>query len=69
MAGSWDHYLASGWEHYFTELSSFVDISRHESSVNDNLAEYIIDRLEMCIVNLSSLVHHIQVYVPKKQAW
>ena len=59
-----DRYFAHGWEQYFTELTSFVgDLSRHEGTTNENYTEFAIDRIEMCIVNLSSFIHHLEVAV------
>ena len=39
------------------------DLSRHEGTANENYTEFAIDRIEMCIVNLSSFIHHLEVAV------
>ena len=48
-----------GWNRYFEEMGSLVrDISRRagDASANHSFCEYILDRLEVCIESLSSLV-------------
>ena len=61
MTGRQDETAVRGWERYFTELTLFLrSISRQEDSANENFAEYAVDRLEMCLVDLSSLIHHLQ---------
>lgn len=58
-----DRYFARGWEQYFTDLTLFFvnELSRHEGTANENYTEFVIDRMEMCIVNLSSFIHHLEV--------
>ncbi len=58
-----EHVVVEGWERYFAELSSFIRlICRHEDSANENFVEFATDRLEMCVVQVSSLVHHLQTF-------
>ena len=44
------------WERYFSELSAFLTgAERQLGLANDNFSEYVVDRLELFIVNISSL--------------
>ena len=37
------------------------ELSRHEGHGNENYTVFAIDHIEMCIVNLSSFIHHLEV--------
>ena len=55
------------WERYFNELSAFLTgAERQLGLANDNFSEYVVDRLELFIVNISSLAEHFQRIQMKK---
>ena len=46
-----------GWDRFFEEMSSFIrDINRQAGRANRSYCEYAVERLEVCIENLSLLV-------------
>lgn len=57
-----------GWNRYFEEMGSLVrDISRRAgdaSAANHSFCEYVLDRLEICIESLSSLVELLRTHPP-----
>ena len=55
--------VVEDWERFFTELSVFIEASeRHLGQANENYAEFVVDRLELFIVTVSSLAGNFQVY-------
>ena len=50
-----------GWERFFDELESFLrDISRQAGTANESYCEYAVERLEICIHSVSSLLHQLR---------
>ena len=57
------------WERYFSELSAFLTgAERQLGFANDNFSEYVVDRLELFIVNISSLAEHFQLHSNEETA-
>ena len=58
-----------GWERFFTELSSFIrSINRQRGNANEDFSEYVAERLEMCVVSVSSLLHHFRSTTPADES-
>ena len=59
----------SGWERFFDELSSFIrSVNRQRGTANEDFSEYVVERLEMCTISVSSLVHHLRLNAPTDEA-
>lgn len=51
----------NGWSTYFAEISRLLeDAERQYGVANNNLTEYILERLEMTLSSCSHLLHHIR---------
>ena len=60
MDGLW------GWERFFDELGSFItDLNRQAEFANESYCEYAVDRLEICIHSLTSLIDHLRTSPPR----
>ena len=47
-----------GWERFFEELAAFLrDLNRQAGTANESYCEYAVERLEICLQSVSSLVH------------
>ena len=61
-----------GWERFFEELATFMrELHRQAGSANESYCEYAVDRLEVCIQSLSSLIDHLRTrpsHVTESQA-
>ena len=58
-----------GWERFFSELSSFLSsINRQRGTANEDFSEFVVERLQMCIMSVSTLIHHLQSNVPSDGA-
>lgn len=56
------HSVASDWEQYFEELSTFI-CSLHRGRItyaNENYTEYVLDRLSTCMSTIALIVENIQ---------
>ena len=54
-------YFLWGWEKFFEELSAFLQaVERQEGSANMAFSEYIVERLQISIMNVSAIMHHLQ---------
>lgn len=52
-----DAHVIWGWNRFFEEMSAFVrDADRRAADANFSYCEYVLDRLDVCIESLSSLV-------------
>ena len=48
-----------GWDRFFREIMVFLeDLNRHAGSSNENYCEYVVQRLEFSISNVSMLADH-----------
>ena len=55
----------SGWERFFTELSVFLDTAERQiSTANQAYSEYVLERLELSLETLNSVIHHLQTVTP-----
>lgn len=55
-----DHVLW-GWERFFDELASFMrDINRQAGIANESYCEYAVERLEICIHSVSTLLDQLR---------
>ena len=53
--------LVRDWRRYFDELASFLDNSeRQMGTANEDFAEYVVERLGIAIINVSSIAEHIR---------
>ena len=58
-------YFLWGWERFFEELSSFLQAAeRQESTANVAFSEYVVERLQISIMNVSMILHHWQSITP-----
>ena len=58
MAGTSDANQPWGWERFFGELDAFMRLAeRQEGTANGSFAEYVVERLETCMRNVSVLVN------------
>ena len=48
------------WERFFGELSSFLGTAKRAEYPSKDYCEYVVQRLELWIVSVSHLLHHIQ---------
>jgi hypothetical protein len=63
-----DNSILSDWQELFLDLSSFLrSAERQLGLANQHHAEYVVDRLEMFIVTLSSLVEHIRLHISEEE--
>ena len=61
--------IFSGWERFFEELSSFLRFAeRQEGTSNESFSEYVVERLETCIQNVSTLVDHLRASTNDQEA-
>lgn len=52
--------VISEWETFFTEISRFISsLNNQRSLANEQFSEYAVERLEMFILNLLSLISHL----------
>ena len=58
--------VVPGWERFFSEVIAFLeDINRHARSYNDeNYCEYVVQRLEFSVANVSMLADHLSSQPP-----
>ena len=50
-----------GWERFFEELSAFLrDLNRQAGTANESYCEYAVERLEICLQSVSSLVRQLR---------
>ena len=55
----------SGWERFFNELSVFLDTAERQiSTANQAYSEYVLERLELSLETLNSVIHHLQTVTP-----
>jgi len=53
-------FVTPGWEELFREIMVFLeDINRHADSPNESYCEYVVQRLEFSISNMSILADHL----------
>ena len=56
-----EEYVLSGWHRFFSELSIFLNTAdRQLSTANQAYSEYVLDRLQISLVSISSLLDHLQ---------
>ena len=54
-----------GWERFFTELSVFLDTAERQiSTANQAYTEYVLERLELSLETMNSVIHHLQTATP-----
>ena len=54
-----------GWERFFDELCAFIrSANRQVGTATVNFGEYAVDRLEIFIVSVTSLIYHFQANTP-----
>ncbi len=57
--------LLSEWDTFFTEISRFVSsVNRQRGLANEQFCEHAVERLEMFLVSISSLITHIRANLP-----
>ena len=55
----------SGWERFFTELSVFLNTAERQiSTANQAYSEYVLERLELSLEAMNSVIHHLQTVTP-----
>ena len=60
-----EQYLLWGWERFFTELSSFLRTAeRQMENVNQAFSEYVLERLQISVLNLSVLMDQLHSVAP-----
>lgn len=58
-----------GWETFFEELEAFITSLRQQAGTSSEaFCHYAIERLEVCIVNLSRLVALLRAPLPSNQS-
>jgi len=69
MAGTSDANQLWGWERFFGELGAFMRLAElQEGTANESFAEYVVERLETCIRNVSVLVEHLRAATDNQEA-
>ena len=54
--GATPTYSLWGWERFFGEVLQFLETCKRQSGIaNQQLAEHVVERLEICIGNISGL--------------
>ena len=61
MASNQDQRSLWGWETFFDEIGAFLRAAQAQySTANESFSNYVVERLEVCIVNVSNLRHHLR---------
>ena len=57
--------MFSGWERFFTELSVFLNTAERQiSTANQAYSEYVLERLELSLETMNSVIRHLQTVTP-----
>ena len=60
--------VVPGWETFFEEIETFItSLQRQAGNASETFCQYAIERLEVCIVNLSRLLSLLRA--PLKSAY
>lgn len=63
-----EHHVVSEWVTFFTEIERFVaSASRQIGFANEQFSEFVVDRLEIFIVSVSSLLSHLGANLPSNE--
>ena len=55
-----DGYIVNGWQRFFVELSVFLSTAdRQISTANQAYSEYVLERLQMALASMNSILHHL----------
>ena len=56
-----EDYLLWGWSRFFEELSSFLQATDRQAGIaNQAFSEYVLERLEISVMSVSTLINHLQ---------
>jgi len=57
-----------GWETFFEEVGTFLrDAGRRFGNCTEEYAHYVVERLELCVQNISRLREHLEAHVSNVQ--
>lgn len=64
-----DGYIVNGWQRFFVELSVFLSTAdRQISTANQAYSEYVLERLQMALASMNSVLHHLNTVTPSDEA-
>ena len=63
-----EEYILSGWQRFFSELSTFLSTAdRQIATANQAYSEYVLERLQISLVSLSSVMDHLRTVTTRSE--